>query len=233
MPHFKPQLQIRQLEVSRLTPAAAIRIQNELRTHVKIQPFQKTLKTIGGADISFNRFSTTAYAVFVVLDASSLNLVSRSYFVGELEFPYIPGLLSFREIPLLLEAWDRLEIKPDLMMMDGQGIAHPRRLGIASHFGVLTHSPTIGCAKSKLIGEFEEPTNEAGAYTPLCIEDEEVGVAYRTKRNTNPIFISPGHLMDVSSILTVMKRLKGKYRIPEPTRQAHIYANEIRLKALH
>jgi deoxyribonuclease V len=209
--------------------AQAVRIQQNLRTQVKLQPFRQSIQTVGGADISFNRYSTTAYAVFVVLDAHTFRRIDRSYFVGELNFPYIPGLLSFREIPLLLEAWTCLKTKPDLLFMDGQGIAHPRRLGIASHFGVLTNFPTIGCAKSRLIGHFSEPAIEAKSYSDLIDGNEKIGYVYRTKRNTSPIFISPGHRIDLKSTLKIFNSMPCPYRIPEPTRQAHLYANELRI----
>jgi endonuclease-3 len=213
-----------------VSPTEAIQIQQELRSRVRLEPFNKPIRTIGGADISFNRFSTTAYAVFVVLDAKTNECIDRSYFIGELKFPYIPGLLSFREIPLLLEAWNRLKTKPDLLMMDGQGVAHPRRLGIASHFGVLTDFPTIGCGKSRLTGTYLEPPNEAKAFSELKHNQERIGFAYRTKRNTGPIFVSPGHRVDFGSTLKILRAMDFKYRIPEPTRQAHLYANEVRLE---
>lgn len=207
----------------------AAQIQNELRAQVKLQAFRKPIRAIGGADISFNRFSTKAYAVFVVLDFKTNERIDSSYMIGELGFPYIPGFLSFREIPLLLQAWDKLKVKPDLLMMDGQGIAHPRRLGVASHFGVLTDSPTVGCAKSRLYGDYQEPPLDAGSFSRLTDKDDLLGFVFRTKKNTLPIFASPGHRVDCISMLRILNSMIFKYRIPEPTRQAHLYCNEIRV----
>lgn len=211
-----------------VTPSQAIRIQQEMRKLVKIEKLQRKVKTIGGSDISFNIDSNIAYAVFVVLDFNNLNEIERSYYVGELKFPYIPGLLSFTEIPLLLEAWNRLKHKPDVVMFDGHGIAHPRHLGIASHFGVLTQTPTLGCAKSRLVGLYKEPESQANSYSPLFYKDEIIGAVYRTRTNVSPIFASPGHLMDLSDVIQILKSLNSKFRIPAPTRQAHFFANSIR-----
>lgn len=215
-----------QLEIPQL-----LRIQNELRSKVKIQSFQRPIRTVAGADISYNRFSTTAYAVFVVLDFKTFERVDSSYYVGEMEFPYIPGFLSFREVPLLLKAWERLQTKPDLLFMDGQGIAHPRRIGIASHFGVLVDFPTLGCAKKKLVGHYQEPSPQAKSYSWMTDKKEILGFAYRTKKNVSPIFVSPGHRVDIESALRIMNSMECRYRIPEPTRQAHLFANEIRIAA--
>jgi deoxyribonuclease V len=213
-----------------VNPKEAIEIQNKLRKKVKLQPLRKAIHTVGGADISFNRGSTEAFAVFIVFDFKTLEQTESSYSIGTLKFPYIPGLLSFREIPLLMEAWKKLRKKPDLVILDGQGIAHPRHLGIASHFGVLAGVPTLGCAKSRLIGSFSQPANPANSYSNLIYKNKLVGFAYRTRKNVSPVFISPGHLIDFSDTIKILKTLGSTYRIPEPTRQAHLYANEIRKK---
>lgn len=210
----------------------ALKIQNDLRKKVKIEPFDSPIRIIGGADISYNRFSSQAVAVFVVLDFQTGERVDCSYYIGEMEFPYVPGFLSFREIPLLLRAWEGLKTKPDLLIMDGQGIAHPRRLGIASHFGVLCDFPTLGCAKSRLFGQYEEPALEGKSYSLLKDKDEILGFAYRTKKRTSPIFVSPGHKIDLESSLRILSSMEYRYRIPEPTRQAHLFANELRKKYL-
>src|SRR5262249_11123520 len=138
-------------------------------------------------------------------------------------------LLSFREVPSLLEAWEKLETKPDVLMLDGQGIAHPRRFGIACHVGVLLDLPTIGCAKSILVGRYGDLGLEAGSQSPLIDRGEQVGVALRTKNKVSPVYVSPGHLTDLESSVDLVLRSTGKYRQPEPTRQAHLLVNRLRV----
>lgn len=150
-----------------LSPVQAVKYQAELRKNINLQPFDGSVRTIGGADISFNKHSTLVHAGIVVMTYPELKLIYRAGTVAQTDFPYIPGLLAFREIPALMQVWDTLEIKPDVMLLDGQGIAHPRRLGIATHFGLLTMLPSIGVAKSRLFGRFEEPGKAAGDFTPL------------------------------------------------------------------
>lgn len=214
-----------------LTPAAAIALQKELRERVSIDPLALSdIHTVAGADISFNRFSDTVYGGIVVLEFPSLKLLDRSGVVVQVDFPYIPGLLSFREIPALLQAWEKLEVKPDILVCDGHGIAHPRRLGIASHTGLLVERPTIGCGKSVLVGKYEEPEEARGSWTPLVHHGETVGAALRTKNKVKPVFASPGHLIDLSTSIEVLLCCDGGYRLPEPTRQAHLFVNELRQK---
>jgi deoxyribonuclease V len=138
-------------------------------------------------------------------------------------------LLSFREAPSLLEAWEKLRTKPDVLMLDGQGIAHPRRFGIACHVGVLLDWPTIGCAKSILVGKYGELKPEAGSQTPLIDKGEQVGVALRTKNKVAPVYVSPGHLIDLDSAVDLVLRATSKYRLPETTRQAHLLVNKLRV----
>jgi deoxyribonuclease V len=213
-----------------VNPAEAVRIQKELRERIRLEPFLGEPRLVAGADVSFNRYSTKIYAGFVVLDYDSLEVVERTGAVVEVSFPYVPGLLSFREIPPLLEAWRQLRTEPDVYVFDGQGIAHPRRVGIATHMGLLLDKPAIGCAKSLLTGRFQAPDVEAGSSSPLIDRGEQVGVVYRTKRNTKPVFISPGHRMDIESAVRLLRPLVRGYRIPEPTRQAHLHVNELRVR---
>jgi deoxyribonuclease V len=135
-------------------------------------------------------------------------------------FPYIPGLLSFREIPPLLSAWKRLRTRPDAIIVDGQGIAHPRRLGIASHLGLVLDVPTIGCAKSRLCGEHEEPAPERGSWTPLIHKDERIGAALRTRDGCNVVYVSTGHRVGLKSAISVVLAWAPRYRLPEPQRLA-------------
>src|ERR671927_1127705 len=175
-----------------LTPREAVELQKRLRERVRIVPLKKKVETIAGADISFNKFDPVVYAGVVVLRLPALEVVEEVGVVSETRFPYVPGLLSFRETPSVLEAWTKLKTEPDAVMFDGQGIAHPRRVGIASHVGLLIERPTFGCAKSVLVGRYEEPAATRGSWTPLVDpkNGETVGAALRTKDKVQPIFVS-------------------------------------------
>jgi len=140
----------------------------------------------------------------------------------------VPGLLSFRETPSVLEAWAKLKTEPDALMLDGQGFAHPRRFGIACHVGLLIDRPTLGCAKSVLVGKFDEPKPERGAWTPMVDKGETVGAALRTKSKVQPVYVSPGHLIDLGGAVDLTLRCDGGYRQPEPTRRAHLLVNALR-----
>lgn len=211
-----------------LERSEAITLQKELAHEVDTTPAVGPCGLIAGADVSYNRFSPIFYAVVVVLRTSDWTIVEEQSAVGESPFAYIPGLLSFREAPILLEAFAKLQHRPDVVMMDGQGIAHPRRLGIASHVGLWLQIPTIGCGKSRLCGKYDEPGPNAGDSSPLLDHGEVIGAVLRTKARTNPLFVSPGHRIDLaSSVRLVLEACRG-YRLPEPTRQAHLHVNEVR-----
>jgi deoxyribonuclease V len=212
-----------------LTPGEAIEVQRRLRNLVRLRPLARPVNTIAGADISFNRFSETVYAGIVVLSLPDLRIIETAGVRSVAKFPYIPGLLSFREAPSMLEAWEKLKTKPDVLMLDGQGIAHPRRCGIACHVGVLLDWPTIGCAKSILVGRYGDLGLEAGSRSPLIDKGEQVGVALRTKNKVSPVYVSPGHLIDLDSAVDLVLRSITKYRLPEPTRQAHLLVNRLRV----
>ncbi len=218
-----------QLHDWNLAPREAIELQKSLRERVRLAPLgARHVETVAGADISFNKFSETIYAGVVVVRLGSLEVVEEVGVVSETRFPYVPGLLSFRESPAVLEAWAKLKIEPDAVMFDGQGIAHPRRVGIASHVGLLIDRPTFGCAKSVLVGKYEEPPTERGEWSPLVDKGETIGVALRTKRGVQPIFVSPGHLIDLEGAINLTLACDGGYRQPEPTRLAHHLVNAIR-----
>ena len=217
-----------------VTPKEAIEIQKKLRDEIRLTPLTKPIQTIGGCDVSMNRFAKDGFAGFVALSYPELKLLVRSGVQSEIPFPYIPGLLSFREIPMLVKAWEKLSIKPDLLVVDGVGIAHPRRLGIATHLGLVLGIPTIGCAKSVLTGIYEEPANDPGAasfmYDPKN-KTETIGAAIRTKRNVKPIFVSPGNLITLEESIAIITSCVRKHRLPEPTRLAHLAVNEYRVGA--
>lgn len=209
-------------------PARAIELQNEWRTKVKLEAPQQEIKTIAGCDISFNKYSETIYAGIVVWEIQTRKIIEQHGIVTTAKFSYIPGLLSFREVPALLEAWEKLETEPDAVMLDGQGIAHPRRMGIGAHFGLLVERPTLGCAKTVLVGKFDDPAPQRGNWSPMIHKGETVGGALRTKNKVQPVYISPGHLMDLPTAIDLALKCDGGYRVPEPTRQAHLYVNELR-----
>ncbi len=211
-----------------LTPQEAIQVQQQLRWLVRSTPLSGPVHTIAGADISYNKFSDVLYSAIVVLSLPDLRIVDQVGVVSTAKFPYIPGLLSFREIPSLLEAWEKLTVRPDVIMLDGQGIAHPRRFGIACHTGVLLDLPAIGCAKSILSGRHGELAPEAGSTAPLIDRGEQIGVALRTKHKVSPVFVSIGHRIDLPNAIDLVLRSTSKYRQPEPTRQAHLLVNEMR-----
>jgi len=220
--------QYEQLHDWTMTPREAVELQKSLRERVRLQPLKKRIETIAGADISFNKFSTVLYAGIVVMRLPSLEVIEEVGVVSETQFPYVPGLLSFRESPSVLEAWAKLKTEPDAVMYDGQGIAHPRRVGIASHVGLIINRPTLGCAKSVLVGKYEEPEEGRGHWTELIDKGEVVGAALRTKTKVQPIFVSPGHLIDLEGAIKLALECDGGYRQPEPTRRAHHLVNALR-----
>jgi deoxyribonuclease V len=222
--------QYEQLHDWTMTPKEAVELQKSLRERVVLQPLKRRIETIAGADISFNKFSTVIYAGLVVMRLPSLEVIEEVGVVSETRFPYVPGLLSFREAPSVLEAWAKLKTEPDAVMFDGQGIAHPRRVGIASHVGLIINRPTLGCAKSVLVGKYEEPDEARGKWTELIDpkNGETVGAAVRTKTKVQPIFVSPGHLIDLEGAIKLTLDCDGGYRQPEPTRRAHHLVNALR-----
>jgi len=183
-------------------------------------------RLIAGIDVGFEQAGTVTRAAIVLLHYPSFEQVEYQVARTATSMPYIPGFLSFREIPALLEAWQALSQKPDLILVDGQGIAHPRRLGIASHFGLLVNVPTIGVAKKRLCGRFEPLAEEVGAQQPLIDKGEPLGWVWRSKKRCNPLFISPGHRVSVDSALLWVQRCMAGYRLPEPTRWADAIASQ-------
>jgi deoxyribonuclease V len=215
-----------------VTPQEAVALQNTLRERLVLRPpqdFQVSL--LAGADISTERGNDTGYGGFVVLDAETLAPRAQAGSAVTLRFPYVPGLLSFRELPVLAEAWARLEQKPQLVIFDGQGTAHPRRLGLACHGGLLFGVPSIGCAKSLLVGSYGRLGEERGATAELRHRGEVVGMAVRTRRGVSPVYVSPGHLMDLPTAVEWVLRVSPRYREPETTRRAHRLVNALRREA--
>jgi deoxyribonuclease V len=211
-----------------LTPAEAVTLQRELAGRVDTRMPLTRCDLIAGADVSYNRFSSTFFASVVILRTSDWSLVETRGAVREVTFPYIPGLLSFREAPVLLDAFARVEAQPDAVMLDGQGIAHPRRLGLASHVGLWLDLPCVGCAKSVLAGRYRAPDDKVGALAPLVLDGEVVGNAVCTKKKVKPVFVSAGHRIDLPSCVRLVLDACQGYRLPEPTRQAHLHVNALR-----
>lgn len=211
-----------------VSPQEAVGIQKRLRSLVRLTPLRETPRLVGGVDVSMMRGSDVAFAGIVVMTYPELEVTAYALSDKEAPMPYIPGLLSFRELPAVLSAWNALETKPDLLLVDGHGVAHPRRLGIAAHLGLATETPSIGVGKSVLVGEYDEPAPERGSQTLLRDKGEWVGSALRSKDGVKPLFVSPGHLVALDEAADFVMTCVRGYRLPEPTRLAHEYVNKFR-----
>ena len=223
--HFR---QIHRWDVS---PKRAAAIQRSLRGRLVLRPRAIKPRLIAGADVSCDRRSDAIHAAVVVLAWPGLALVESARASGRARFPYIPGYLSFREIPVLLKALRGLSARPDLILCDGQGIAHPRGFGLASHLGLILGIPSIGCAKTRLVGEHDEPASRRGSTAPLTFEGRTVGAVVRTRDGVKPIYVSPGNGVGVRAAVAWSLACSTGRRIPEPTRLAHIEVS--RARALH
>jgi len=208
----------------RLSIAEALDMQRTLASRVSTKAALSTPHFIAGVDIATGKAQEMSTGAVVVLSYPELRLVETKVIQDKLGFPYIPGLLSFREAPLMLAACEQLTITPDLILVDGQGIAHPRRLGLASHLGLFLNTPTIGCAKSRLCGTHQTPGVEPGSYAEMKDSGETIGVALRTKLGVKPIYISIGHKIDLKTAIHWVLECCRSYRLPEPTRLAHLAA---------
>jgi deoxyribonuclease V len=199
-------------------------IQRALASQVVCQCSLRSPSLVAGVDISGEDGYGMARAAVVVLRFPGLEVVERRVITLPVVFPYVPGLLSFREVPLVLAACEKLSVRPDLFIADGQGMAHPRRLGLACHLGLFLDIPTIGCAKSILCGRHDELGNERGDSVPLYDGGEVVGAAVRTRRGVKPVYVSIGHRVDLKTAVEWVLACCGRYRLPEPTRLAHLAA---------
>jgi deoxyribonuclease V len=211
-----------------LSPPEARRLQEELASRVVSGPALDLsgVRRVAGADVSTQ--NDMAYATVVVLTFPELTLVEVQGFEAQLRFPYVPGLLSFREVPSLAGALRKVETEVDALILDAQGLAHPRRMGLASHLGIFLDVPTVGCAKSRLVGSYEEPGREKGSATDLVQGGEIVGRVVRTRDGVSPVYVSVGHGIDLKSSVELVLACCTKYRLPESTRQAHNAANRLR-----
>jgi len=211
-----------------VSPSEARNIQSKLKDNIVISPLNRDVQFVGGADVSFDKGSNLVFAAIVILQLPDLTIVERKGVSEIVEFPYILGLLAFREGPPVIHSWEKIQSKPDVMMFDAQGIAHPRRMGLATHIGLYLDIPSVGCAKSVLVGQYQEPGEKVGEFTLLEYKDGVVGAAVRTKYRVNPVFVSIGHKVELSDAVNLVLQCSGGYRIPEPTRQAHLAVNKLR-----
>jgi deoxyribonuclease V len=212
-----------------LTPAEARKLQAELAAKVDTSTPLAKWGVIAAADVSMARYDKDLAAAVVVVRADTFEVIEKAGVVRPITFPYVPGLLSFREAPALIEVFEtRIKTPFDVILCDGQGIAHPRRLGIASHVGLWLDRPTVGCAKSRLFGDFDEPGPRRGDRSPLVDRGERIGEVVRTRDRIKPLFVSPGHRCDIDSAVGLVLAMSGKYRLPAPARLAHEFVNEVR-----
>lgn len=206
----------------------ARRLQEELRSRIILTPPKRRFRFIGGADVSYEKHGDKFHAGIVVWDMERKEVIDKASASKRVSFPYVPGLLSFREAPVLLDAFSKLRTSVDVLIVDGQGIAHPRRFGLAAHVSLLLDIPGVGCAKSKLVGEHEPVGANRGSRSDLILDGDCVGAVLRTRDNVKPLYISPGHKMSVDCAVEIVLNCAVKYRLPEPTRLAHQYVNQLR-----
>jgi len=212
----------------KVSPAEAREIQEKLRKRLRLRPPRAPLKTIAAGDVAYSREDDMTYAAFLLFTYPGLTLLESASAKGRASFPYVPGFLTFREAPILLRAFSRLKTRPDLILIDGQGIAHPRFMGIAAHIGLILNLPAIGCAKSRLIGTHEELAPDRGKTVPLLVGDRTAGMVLRTRAGVKPVYVSPGHKMNMETSVKIVLSLCRGYRIPEPMRQAHMFVSKLR-----
>jgi deoxyribonuclease V len=203
-----------------LTPTQAIAIQRELAGQVSAEALTKPPRYLAGVDCAFDKANNLCIAAAVLWDMQNNTVCDQHVVHQPISFPYIPGLLSFREAPAMLAALAGLNVRPDVILTDGQGLAHPRRFGIACHLGIITEIPAIGCAKSLLIGDFQSPGVSRGATADLTHKQERIGKVVRTRSRVKPLFISIGHRIDLESAVALVLECCRGFRLPEPTRQA-------------
>ncbi|BCR05962.1 endonuclease V [Desulfuromonas versatilis] len=216
-----------------MTYPEAAALQRQLAAEVTlVNRLPQPVRLVAGVDVSYQPHGELFFAGVVVLERPGLRVVEEASARGRVEFPYVPGFLSFRELPVVIEAFRNLNRVPDAILVDGQGIAHPRRLGVASHLGLWLGLPTVGCAKSRLCGEYEPPGPARGDRQPLQLGGEQVGVVLTTRDRVKPLFISPGHLVDIDTAAQLTLECCGRYRMPEPTRLAHHLTNRLRKEYL-
>jgi deoxyribonuclease V len=203
-------------------------LQERLREDLVLSGDARGVRIVAGADVSCEKQGETLFAGVVVMDVVTFEIIEHAHHVSRVSFPYVPGFLSFREGPVVLAAFEKLETVPDAVIFDGQGIAHPRGLGLAAHMGLLLGIPTVGSAKTRLVGEHGDVGQKRGSDTPLTYNGRRIGYVVRSKQGTRPIFVSAGHLISPEAAVKLVLSCTARYRIPEPVRQAHILVNRLR-----
>jgi deoxyribonuclease V len=222
-------MKIRNLHSWKLSYGEAARLQSELARKVRFSPIEKPLRFAAGLDCSFSKDGQKIIAAVVVLKLPGFETIEIQNAICSLTFPYIPGLLSFREAPACIKAVEKLKLVPDIFIVDGQGVAHPRRFGIASHLGIFFDKPTVGCAKSRLIGVYEEPALAKGSFSPMRDKQETIGAVVRTRTKVKPVFVSVGHKCTLEDAIETVLACTSRYRLPEPTRLAHKIVSRLKL----
>ncbi|MGA2092994.1 MAG: deoxyribonuclease V [Sedimentisphaerales bacterium] len=225
-------MRTRKLHEWDLTYGQARALQRRLASRVRFTKIKREPKIIAGLDCAFSKDERTIFAAAVVIKVPDFEVIETTTAARKVDFPYIPGLLSFREAPACIEAIEKLNATPDVFIIDGQGFAHPRRFGIASHIGVLVNKPTIGCAKSRLMGSFVEPGRRKGSFSPLTDGDETIGAVLRTRADVKPVFVSVGHKCTLQDAINIVLKCTTRYRLPEPSRLAHQLVSRIKLEGV-
>lgn len=206
----------------------AVQLQKELAGKLQLKPMNKAPRTVAGIDCAFSKDRKRICAAIVIIQLPDFEVIETVSAIDETKIPYIPGLLSFREAPVCIMAAEKISKTPDLFLVDGQGIAHPRRLGIASHLGLFLDKPTIGCAKSRLTGSHKQVKQQKGCWTPLIDNNETIGAVLRTRTNVKPLFVSPGNKCSLQNAVDYTLACCDKYRLPEPARLAHKTVTELK-----
>ncbi len=221
-------MKTRKLHEWDLTYKQARELQRRLASRVRFTQVKNEPRIVAGLDCAFSKDERTIFATAVVMGLPDFEIVETATVARKVNFPYIPGLLSFREAPACIEAIEKLKATPDVFIIDGQGFAHPRRFGLASHIGVLVNKPTIGCAKSRLTGSFDEPGRRKGSFSPLKDSDEIIGAVLRTRADVKPVFVSVGHKCTLQDAIRIVLKCTIRYRLPEPSRLAHQLVSRIK-----
>jgi deoxyribonuclease V len=218
----RPDVRVRRRQRWDLTPTEAIALQERLSARLVVRDGPRRPRTIAGADAAYDEVSGRCFAVVVVMRAATMEMIEEAAVETQIKFPYVPGLLTFREGPALLAAFAKLHVRPELALFDGHGLAHPRRFGLASHLGYLLDIPSIGCAKSLLVGTHGPVGARAGSYAWLIDREERVGAALRTRTAVRPVYVSPGYRVGFYAAIRLVLAAVTKYRLPEPIRLADL-----------